>query len=1074
MSIPEPRDLPGRLAQALDLIDPLETPPARHEHSLDFIKLVIVHVCDVLDAEYAAHRDRQGPIDGVEKQLAELPGPRTLGTRWQLAWRIWQDLPEHALSSIRTAKDDGRMALAELQAVWDEFKRAWESKEDDAERAGLPYAHLAAKVQGKKAHTALGPALGTLINHRNVHAHASEGVRLIKGGLPRVLSFSDEYYAVVAPRLHEAALALVGTFFGPLSGRGLLTITSVDRRDGGHVFASTLDLGLGSARRQPEAPCTSDDLVADSRWLPDEQGRPRLRLLDAPLEALVPLVEESQLRPSTGGYRPPTSVFTVPFRSKQDHFVGRDDALAGLHEHLTSGRRTLIGQAASIHGMGGIGKTQLAVEYSHRYRTHYPDGVVWLDTTQRRQPALVEFAVEALGGRPDDKPENLAAIARDWLRRHHGYLLVLDNVEDDGALADWLPEGGDGDEGPSILATSRHRLGPEWSAVPLDKLARAASIELLRNVTGDADHTRCSDDEADELCSRLCDFPLAIEIAGAYLHRYGMVTAGEYLEELERSGVHRLSQDGDIGPTRHRACVVATLALNRERLADRPHVLRLVESMATWTQGRVDADLLRRAAGSDSNLAFKEALSDAWNLSLLQKGEDGDATRPVVRIHPFLQEVVREELDADVSAEHTVAWRRGARAWLAERRDSKYTERVQGHGKGLQQLCGGEGPNPEVACVLRELAHHAEIAGLGPEATELLEAALKRWPPDMPLDEAVRLSLVEAQVALFLGAPSAAFEHARLAEDALASRPADQRRLWAVTLALRAWAERDLGRLREAHETAERAYFFAEAHLADWPEAQARAYNDLGATLETLGRHREALPLARRALEINTRVLGADHPDLAGLHANLAGTLRKLGDAQASLEHGTAALSLAVAAFGPQHPVVAFAHTCYGTALHDMGRLPEALDHKQRALEIRKETLPEGHQLIAAALSNIGSTLASLGRHDEALDHTERSLKIYLSALDAGHPLVGRACHSLGCALFSLNRVDESWDRLKQAERILLDVSDFDHQFLDRVRRSLKTVAQARNKANPGFRQVSAKPGNKSRKPKKRKKNKKR
>ncbi len=1012
MPEPEPNDLPGVLARALDAVDEHDEPKRRCEQAMGLLNLLLVHVSDVLDAEYSAWREEHEPDEAVEAEL-EAAGskPRSLGTRWDVAWAIWKHLDthrvDHGLVGVPTGKDNARTPLAELSAVWEVLKRAWAATEDDEARAKLPYAHLVRGVQARVRDTGLCKVVATVINHRNGHAHGKEGFE-VAPGVRRVLSFSEGYYEVMAPLLDRAARNLCAGFFGPLAGRAILTVTQVDKQSQGHVYRATRDLGLGKPRKLPGAPCPLGlDMVSGSRWVEGPEGRPHLRLLEAPLEPHDPAPKRAASAGATPRSRVPGPAFTVPFPSKQDHFVGRDEDLAYLHAQLTEGQRTLIGQAASIHGMGGVGKTQLAVEYAHRYRDSYPDGVVWLDTTQPRRAVLAGLATEALGGRPDDKPENHVAQAWHWLNTHPRCLLVLDNLGEDTKLDAWIPAART-EEGPRILATSRHRLGPEWSSRSLDRLDRPAAVDLLRHTTGSSNDARCTDAEADALCERLCDYPLAIEIAGRYLHRYAGVTVTEYIEDLEARGVRRLSANGHLAATQHRACVVATLALNRERLADRAPVLAVVERMATWPSRRVAEDLLHLVSEIPNRRELKEALSEAWNLSLLQRGEDEHADERVVRIHPFMQEVVREELGRETVEEHRTAWRHHAREWLAEHRDRGRTGRVQDHAEALHELCGGEGPDPDAACILRELAHHAEIGGQPQEAEELLAAARSRWSHELEPLEAVRLDLVETKVALLRGRPGDALGHVERSERVLRNAATEHPRLWARTLALKAWGQRDGGEPGAAHATAERANRFAEQRLGAYPEDQARALSDLGVTTSTLGRNAEALKHFTRALETRTDRFGEEHPDVALALANLAGALQDVGRSEEALDRATRALEIRTRAFGDEHPDVAHSHDALGSILHDVQRDAEALEHATRALEIRARIFGEEHPEVARAHISLGATLHNLQRYAEAIEHKTRGLDIQTRVCGEEHPSVAYAHGSLGATLFALKRYEEA------------------------------------------------------------------
>ncbi|WP_340124415.1 SIR2 family protein [Methylobacter svalbardensis] len=101
------------------------------------------------------------------------------------------------------------------------------------------------------------------------------------------------------------------------------------------------------------------------------------------------------LEAAVADYSPDKSVFYVPFRAKGEQMVGRRDALEQVRQQLCHGKRTSIGQTAAFQGLGGLGKTQLAVEYAHAYQDEYPNGVIWINADQDITAQLIKLAEEA-------------------------------------------------------------------------------------------------------------------------------------------------------------------------------------------------------------------------------------------------------------------------------------------------------------------------------------------------------------------------------------------------------------------------------------------------------------------------------------------------------------------------------------------------------------------------------------------------------------------------------------------------------------------------------------------------------
>jgi len=223
-------------------------------------------------------------------------------------------------------------------------------------------------------------------------------------------------------------------------------------------------------------------------------------------------------RPRFPGALPP--IWNLP-HLRNPNFTGRKDLLARLRQALTYGQPAALTQA--IHGLGGVGKTQLAVEYAYRHADDY-DLVWWV---RAEEPAALAADYAALA-RPLDLPEKdepdqrlVVQAVRRWLGQHDGWLLVFDNARRPEDLRPYLPPGGAG----HVLVTSRD---PHWRALasPLtvQVMERAESVAFLLKRTSQTDEAAAA-----ELAEALGDLPLALAQAGAYVSQTG-TTFPAYLD----------------------------------------------------------------------------------------------------------------------------------------------------------------------------------------------------------------------------------------------------------------------------------------------------------------------------------------------------------------------------------------------------------------------------------------------------------------------------------------------------------------------------------------------------------------
>jgi hypothetical protein len=206
----------------------------------------------------------------------------------------------------------------------------------------------------------------------------------------------------------------------------------------------------------------------------------------------------------------------VLFRAKGKYMVGRDKALEKVRQQLLAGKPTSIGQTALFQGIGGLGKTQLAVEYAYHYRDEYPNGVYWITADENIDAQLTQIAVAARWVAPESEHAIKLDVARHRLKTYSDCLIVFDNLESVDAIRDYLP---DPSASPHILVTSRSEQ-PEFTDVKLELLDEEQSYLMLVQEADRSPKNKEEESAAREIVADLSGLPLALELAGAYLaHR---------------------------------------------------------------------------------------------------------------------------------------------------------------------------------------------------------------------------------------------------------------------------------------------------------------------------------------------------------------------------------------------------------------------------------------------------------------------------------------------------------------------------------------------------------------------------
>ena len=648
-------------------------------------------------------------------------------------------------------------------------------------------------------------------------------------------------------------------------------------------------------------------------WLKDLQQPEHLFQLVIPgLTVDYPPLKSLKHRPSLAGRLP--EVWNVPGRNR--HFTGREDLLRRLRERLQAGERVLVVQA--LYGLGGVGKTQLAVEYAHRFATDY-DLVWWINA---EQPVLVAGQLAQLAGKlglPTDRtvPETVELVLAE-LRRRSRWLLIFDNAERPQHLADYRPDGSG-----HVLVTSRR---PGWGALggqlEVDVLARSETMALLQRRIPEL-----PEELANQLATELGDLPLAAEQAAAYLEQTGL-PPGDYLRRF-RTRRHSLFAKGEV--LGYQGTVDTTWQLSLDRLQqDSPAAVQLLRLAAFLAPEPIPLRLFTgrpelldeplRTAATDQD-ALSDVVGTMVGFSLARRQPTG------FQLHRLVQAVIRHQLTASeqqATAQQVLGLLAAAHPGDQENPASwsSYVE-LAPHVLATSPLGDDHADSRQLILAVSRYFH---VRGENREARLIAEELLERWQQVLSPDHPDTLTL-------------------------------------ASTLAM---ALVDLGKIQQARtlgqDTVERCqHALGPNHPTTLLSATVLAY-----TLFILSEFEQTRRVAQDTFGRSQQQLGPDHLITLRLAAVLAYALVGLGELEQACILWQDTVERCQRALGPNHPVTLFSEAGLVYALVERGDSEHARLLGQDTVERCQRTLGPNHLTTLFSATLVAHALAQQGRNEEA------------------------------------------------------------------------------------------------------------
>lgn len=431
-------------------------------------------------------------------------------------------------------------------------------------------------------------------------------------------------------------------------------------------------------------------------------------------------------------------LWNVPW-SRNPFFLGREDVLTRLATMLQGEQKTALTQLHAISGMGGIGKTQLALEYAYRHRQNY-HAVFWghANTKEALISTFVSIAHLLDLTQKDEQDQMIAVEAvKAWLAERSQWLLILDNADELVLIKEYLPPAF---QGHVLLTTRAQAMGgvarklevevmqPEIGAL---FLMRRAGLLAPETPLEEADTTKVT--AAKELSEELGGLPLALDQSGAYIEETEC-SLTQYLQSYRTRRATLLKRRGRVG-TDHPDSVATTWSLSFEKVEhSNPAAAELLRLCAFLSPDTIPEEIITVGAASLDTLLHSlatepglldEAISTLRVYSLLRR----DPEMSMLSIHRLIQAVLRDAM----TEQERAAWRQRAiqvlnavfpevtfKAW-------KQCERLTPHVLMYATFTTDQAHEQELASLLRKAADYLYERARYEQAESLYQRALHIW-----------------------------------------------------------------------------------------------------------------------------------------------------------------------------------------------------------------------------------------------------------------------------------------------------------------------------------------------------------
>ncbi|KAJ7061268.1 hypothetical protein C8F01DRAFT_1057830 [Mycena amicta] len=704
-------------------------------------------------------------------------------------------------------------------------------------------------------------------------------------------------------------------------------------------------------------------------------------------------------------------------------FQGRQDILSQL-DRLFQPIEKKEQKAVLLHGIGGAGKTQIALKFIAESGARFTDQ--FKINASSAETIEVGYKQIAMAKKLGDTAE----AAQTWLKAHHAeWLLLFDNADQPNLdLEAYLPQCNHG----NILITSRNpglwvHTGSSQKAIAVSNLSLDDAVLLLLNRAGVELLRNDNKIHAVQIVQELYCFPLAIIQAGAFISKSSPLQQdiSKYIPLYRRNKATLLSRKPEQSHADYQWTVYTTWQISFDQLGPRAaqflqlcsfiHFEGITEDIfqraSEYTPGnepldpsldilQTALDFLSNFRNAESNwnsLAFAEMMSDICDYSLMTWQENAYCIHPLV--HQWAGITIANQIDQRKMIVALLGMATACSTEVMQKIQLLLHITLLSEDGDIQGT-GFEGPLGDVfqvggmftrAETLRRDILMRSDARLGGEHPKTLAAMLKLSETFMTLGKYTEAQKLQEQV-LEKWSKLLSAEHPN-------------------TIFATAWLAatfQSLGQYTEAQKLQEQVLEKWTKLLGAEHPATIDATANLAATFWSLGQYTEGQKLEEQVLEKRTKLLGAEHPSTIDATANLAATFRSLGRYTEAQKLQEQVLEKRTKLLGAEHPDTIDATANLATTLSSLGQYTEAQKLEELVLAKQTKLLGAEHPSTIDATANLAATFWSLGQYTEAQKLQEQVLEKRTKLLGAEHPSTIDATASLAAMFWGLGQYTEA------------------------------------------------------------------